>query len=64
MFATFTEPAASKSFRFTNNGATDGMISVVSAPIEFEFTAPTGLSTATRLATLAISTPEDAGATP
>jgi hypothetical protein len=55
-FANFNETVSNTPFAFTNNGGTSGTISYNSAtPITFNFTAPTGLSTADRTATLSIS---------
>lgn len=54
-FADFNSPANGQAFRFTNNGGTSGSISVASAPINFNFTAATGLSTADRSALLTIT---------
>jgi MYXO-CTERM domain-containing protein len=54
-FATFNETLANGPFSFTNNGGTSASISA-SAPVTFNFTAGTGLSTADHNATLTIST--------
>jgi hypothetical protein len=54
MFATFTEPAASQGLHFTNNGGTSASFSA-STPVDFEFTAPTGLPTTDHAATLTIT---------
>jgi hypothetical protein len=53
-FAVFSDVAGSRPFSFTND-TTFGQVSVVSAPVTFNFSAPTGLSTANRPATLNIS---------
>jgi hypothetical protein len=54
-FANFTDISGTRPFSFTNNGGASGIISTTSVPINFNFTAPTGLSTAGRPATLTIS---------
>jgi len=55
-FATFNETAGSRPFSFTNNVVSGTISYTSSVPVYFDFTAPTGLSTADRLATLTIST--------
>ena len=54
-FADFNAPGLNQPFNFTNNGGTSGTISVSSAPVTFNFTAATGLSTADRQAILTIT---------
>ena len=56
IFATFNEPATSQGFTFSNNGGTSASISA-STPIDFEFTAASGLPTTVHNATLTISGP-------
>lgn len=54
-FANFTETAASRPFSFTNTGGIGGMLGYnTSVPIQFNFTAATGLPTNDRAATLTI----------
>lgn len=56
-FATFNEVSGTKPFTFLNNGGTSASISYNSGvPVSFNFTTPTGLSTADRAATLTINT--------
>ncbi|MGN6366798.1 MAG: PEP-CTERM sorting domain-containing protein [Phycisphaerae bacterium] len=56
MFGTFTEPSAAQGFTYTNVGGAVSTISV-STPVDFEFTAPTGLTTIDHAATLTITCP-------
>ena len=55
-FATFNGTSGTRPFSFTNNGGTSASIST-STPVTFNFTTPTGLSTADHNATLTISGP-------
>jgi MYXO-CTERM domain-containing protein len=55
-FATFNETSGARPFSFTNNGGISASISA-STPVTFNFTAPTGLSTADHNAILTISGP-------
>jgi hypothetical protein len=54
-FANFNLLNANQPFSFTNNGGTSGTISAVSAPMTFNFTTQSGLSTADHQATLTIT---------
>ena len=56
-FATFNEVSGTKPFTYLNNGGTSASLSYnASVPVSFNFTGPTGLSTADRAATLTITT--------
>jgi hypothetical protein len=61
-FAVFNETSANKPFSLTNNVTSASLGYSSATPVSFDFTAPTGLSTADRLATLTITT--NASATP
>jgi len=54
-FAQFHAPIGGQPFAFTNNGVGSASIGVVNAPVVFNFTAATGLSTADHAAFLNIS---------
>jgi hypothetical protein len=55
-FATFNETSGSRPFSFTNNTTSASLGYNSNVPVEFDFTTPTGLSTADRAGTLTIST--------
>ena len=55
-FATFNETSGSRPFSVTNNTTSVSLGYATSVPVSFDFTTPTGLSTADRPATLTIST--------
>ena len=54
-FAVFTDLSGTRPFSFTNNGGVSATISTGSIPVTFDFTTPTGLSTAPRAATLTLT---------